>query len=281
MSQDNPNAEVAPAADYLRQRGFQAKVAVVLGSGLSEVVESFDPQESIGYEEIPGFPVSTVAGHAGRLVLARPSIDALVLQGRFHYYEGYPMALLTRPIHVLAALGVETLIVTNAAGGINPVFDPGNLVLIRDHINFMGSNPLIGWSDGGNRRFVDLADAYSPRLRDLARELAPADAVLHEGVLMAFTGPSYETPSEIRLARIAGADLASMSTVPEVIVARLHGIEVLGISCVTNVIATDDAEEPARVSHEEVVAASQRAARHLAALVRAVIGRLPNGSGAA
>ena len=280
MNPKSSMPEIQPAVQLLRERGFQAKIAVVLGSGLSDLVESFDPRESIPYEEIPGFPVSTVAGHAGRLVLTHPSTDALVLQGRFHYYEGYPMSVLSMPIHVLAELGVETLIVTNAAGGINPGFSAGDLVLIRDHINLMGSNPLIGWSDGSNRRFVDLADAYSPRLRKLARAVAPEGATLHEGVLMAFTGPSYETRSEIRLARIAGADLASMSTVPEVIVARLHGIEVLGISCVTNVIAPDDAEDPIRVSHEEVVEASQKAARHLSELLRGTIARLAAEEGA-
>jgi purine-nucleoside phosphorylase len=270
-----PDSRATPAADLLRARRFTGPLALITGSGLGDVVDALDPVDAISYEQIPGFPVSTVAGHAGRLVRATPlgasGPNLLVLQGRFHYYEGYAMEELTLPIHVLRALGVETLVVTNAAGGLNADYTPGDLVLITDHINFMGSNPLIGWSDGTNDRFVDLGNAYSPRLRAMARDAAPPGARLHDGVLMAFTGPSYETRAEIRLARLAGADLASMSTVPEVIVARLLGIEVLGISCVTNVAAADDAPAPESVDHEEVVEASKRASAALATILRGVV----------
>ncbi len=274
-------SDAQAAAKFLKERGFCAPTAVILGSGLGEVVDSLGEKDALGYADIPGFPVSTVAGHAGRLVRAEPVAGApvLVMQGRFYYYEGYPLAELTLPIHALRAVGVEHLVVTNAAGGLNSAYRPGDLVLITDHINHMGTNPLIGIEDGTSRRFVDLGNAYSPRLRGWARELAPTDARLHDGVLMAFTGPSYETAAEIRMARRVGADLASMSTVPEVIVARYLGIEVLGISCVTNLAAPDDAG-PVSVDHQEVVDASGKAAGHLARIVRGVVERLAKeGSG--
>lgn len=266
-------------AEFLKSRGFEAPVAVILGSGLGPVLDAMNPQESVSYEEIPGFPPSGVAGHAGRLVRTNPvdGVDALVLQGRFHYYEGHPLDQLTLPIHVLHEVGVRTLFVTNAAGGLDSAHRPGDLVLITDHINFMGSNPLIGFADPDRSRFVDLGNAYSPRLRAMAREAAPDRTRLHDGVLMAFSGPSYETRAEIRMARLMGAHLASMSTVPEVIVARFLGIEVLGISCVTNVAAPDDATDPVSVDHHEVVEASGKAAEDLGRILLGVMGGLRPG----
>jgi purine-nucleoside phosphorylase len=266
---------VARAAAAL-PREFRPKAAVVLGSGLSGVVEGLGWLE-LPFSSIPGFPRPTVAGHKGILCLSE---RAAIMAGRFHYYEGYPMDDVVLPIFVLREIGVETLVLTNAAGGVNLGYSPGDLVLIKDHINFMGTNPFIGpnprrpdgspfGGEGRGERFFDMGSTYDPALRDLARELGGKD--LKEGVYMAFSGPSYETPAEVRMARALGADLVGMSTAPEAIAAAHLGMRVLGISCVTNMAAGVTGES---LSHAEVVAVGKRVEGELKALVMGLLERL-------
>lgn len=203
----------------------EPKIGLVLGSGLGILAEEIEGAESVDYGEIPHFPVSTVEGHAGRLVVGQlESQPVVAMQGRFHFYEGYGMQEVTFPIRVMKALGVETLIVTNAAGGIHTDFEAGDLMLIRDHLNLMFTNPLIGRNHPEwGVRFPDMSEAYDPLYRQLAKRVAEAEGIpLREGIYAGMTGPSYETPAEIRMLRKMGADAVGMSTVPEVIVAR-HG----------------------------------------------------------
>jgi purine-nucleoside phosphorylase len=222
-------------------------VGIILGSGLSDVVDNLiENPEVITYENIDGFGATSVAGHRGTLSL---SSRAAVMAGRFHFYECGTMDDVVLPAAVLASFGITTLVVTNAAGGISPSFRPGDLVLISDHVNLMGTNPLIGpKTKAASHRFPDMTHVYSAELRDLARSI---DGDLKEGVYAALTGPSYETPAEIRMLGKLGADLVGMSTVPEVIVARSYGVRVLGISTVTNLAAGLSGEE---LDHSEVVA---------------------------
>ncbi|MDX9959101.1 MAG: purine-nucleoside phosphorylase [Spirochaetia bacterium] len=251
--------------------GFRPKAAVVLGSGLSGIVDGLGYQE-ISYSAIPEFPKPTVQGHKGVLCLSGRNA---IMAGRFHYYEGHPMDDVVLPIFVLRAIGVETLILTNAAGGVNREYAPGDLVLINDHINLMGTNPFIGPNPTGpdgkalGDRFFDMGTTYTPALRDLARSCAKRP--LKEGVYAGFTGPSYETPAEVRMAGIMGGDLVGMSTVPEAIAARYLGMKVLGISCVTNMAAgiTD-----APLAHDEVVEVSKRVEAELKSLILDILSRL-------
>lgn len=232
------------------------KIGIILGSGLGGLADLIDEPTSIRYEDIPNFPVSTVEGHAGRLVFGKlQNVDIVVMQGRFHYYEGYPIHDVVFPVRVMMGLGIENLIVTNACGGVNKSFVPGDLMLIKDHINYAGVNPLIGKNlDDKGPRFLDLTWAYDRELLNIARESAKKLSIdLKEGVYMWFTGPTYETPAEIKLASIMGADAVGMSTVPEVIVANHEGIRVLGISCITN-MAAGILDQP--LNHEEVVETS-------------------------
>jgi purine-nucleoside phosphorylase len=219
---------------------------------------------TIEYPSLPHFPRPKVAGHAGQLVLGTMAGKKLmVFSGRFHFYEGRTLTEITYPIHLAAALGVTTLIVTNAAGGINPQFTPGDLMLIEDHINFMGVNPLIGSVDGP--QFTDMTEAYSPRLREkLANAAGKLGITIRRGVYLATTGPSYETPAEIRAFGRIGADAVGMSTVPEVIVARHHEIEVAGISCITNLAAGISGK---KLSHEEVLEVGKASEAKLAKLL--------------
>jgi purine-nucleoside phosphorylase len=251
---------------------FRPRVAVILGSGLSGIATGLGWRE-LPFSEIPGFPRPTVEGHRG---LACLSDKAAVLAGRFHYYEGHPMDDVVLPVFALREIGVETLVLTNAAGGVNLGYSPGDLVLISDHINFMGTNPFIGPNPtvaGQGERFFDMSSTYDPALRELAREVARAEIgrKLAEGVYMAFAGPSYETPAEVRMARILGADLVGMSTAPEAIAAAYLGMRVLGISCVTNMAA---GVTGGRLSHAEVVAAGKGAEAGLKALVMGLLDRL-------
>ncbi|MGI6021065.1 MAG: purine-nucleoside phosphorylase [Lachnospiraceae bacterium] len=236
----------------LEHTSHRPKKAIILGSGLGEYAENLKDADIINYEDIPNFPRSTVEGHKGRFVI---NDDIICMQGRVHYYEGYSMEEVTFPTRVLSLLGVRTLIVTNAAGGINKNFDIGDLMLITDHINFMGMNPLRGANkDRFGVRFPDMSEAYSLRLRETAAKKArELGIVLREGVYIAMSGPSYETPAEIRMAGIMGADAVGMSTVPEVIVAKHCGMEVLGITCVSN-LAAGISEKP--LSMEDVLEAS-------------------------
>jgi purine-nucleoside phosphorylase len=252
--------------------GQGPSTGLILGSGLGAVVESFSGRE-VPYSQIHGFPVPTVEGHAGFLRLGE---RVAIMAGRFHYYEGFSLDDVVLPVFVLHGLGVRTLIVTNAAGGIRRSYSPGDLVLISDHINLMGANPLRGANPSGlGPRFPDMSQAYSPRLREAARATAGAvvalRAPLQEGVYAAFLGPTYETPAEVRLAERMGADLVGMSTVPEVIAARYLGMEVLGISMVTN-MAAGILDQP--LSHTEVMQTAARVAPLLAELLRALIPRI-------
>lgn len=240
-------------------------VGVVLGSGLSDVLDALLAEEpvTIPYGKIDGFATPTVAGHRGVLAL---SDSAAVMAGRFHFYEGHPIDDLVLPVFVLAALGCKTLIVTNAAGAVNASLHPGDLVLIRDHLNLMGANPLIGPADSyPMTRFPDMTYSYSADLRARAREIDPA---LTEGVYAALSGPTYETPAEITMLERIGADLVGMSTVPEVIAARAAGLEVLGISTVTNLAAGKGGTE---LDHAEVVEVGRQIRGRLTTLLRELI----------
>lgn len=232
------------------------KVGIILGSGLGGLADLIENSIKIPYESINGFPVSTVEGHAGQLVLGKlGDKNVVAMQGRFHYYEGYSLQDVTFPIRVMIGLGIESLIVTNAAGGSNKSFNPGDLMVIKDHINFTGQNPLIGRNlDDKGPRFVDMTNAYNKDLINIAKASGSRLGIeLKEGVYMWFSGPTYETPSEVKLASILGADAVGMSTVPEVIVANHENIRVLGISCITN-MAAGILDQP--LNHKEVVETS-------------------------
>jgi purine-nucleoside phosphorylase len=267
------------AAEFLRSRlgTLHPRIAIVLGSGLGAVAEAVETTAILPYAEIPHFPQSTVEGHSGRIVAGYlNNVPVVVMQGRVHFYEGYSPLQVTFPMRVLGRLGIETAILTNASGGISASYRVGQLVLISDHINALGFNPLIGpnearFGDGAKTglRFFDMTEAYSRSLRTLAHEAARAEGFpLEEGVYLATTGPSFETPAEIRAFRAMGADLVGMSTVPETIVARHMGIRVLGISCVTNLAA---GISPTQLSHQEVFEAGSRAQHGLAGLFRRLL----------
>ncbi|MCA9875354.1 MAG: purine-nucleoside phosphorylase [Ardenticatenaceae bacterium] len=249
--------ETAVAAIRQRTR-YMPQVGLVLGSGLSDLANAVKSADVIPYAEIPHWPASTVIGHSGQLVIGQlEGQTVLVQQGRAHFYEGYSPAQVVFPVRVMHALGIHTLIVTNAAGGINRSFEPGDLMLIKDHLNFVGiagNNPLRGPNDERiGPRFPDMTQAYDPALRRLALETAAAQGLkLHEGVYAYVAGPSFETSAELRFLHLIGADAVGMSTVPSVIVARHAGMRVLGISSITNKAILDPTSE-AVVSHEEVL----------------------------
>jgi len=266
---------VQEAARALTGRlGDVPTIAVVLGSGLGAFGESLEPATTIPYGEIPNWPASKVVGHAGKLVAGTcRGRRVLALSGRAHFYEGHSMATVTFAMRVLGQLGVKTVIVTNAAGGINTTFAQGALMLMDDHINLLGTNPLIGPNDDRfGRRFPDMSEVYSKRLRAIAVEAAQAKNIsIEHGVYIAVTGPSYETPAEIRAFRTLGADAVGMSTVPETIVARHMGIEVLGISCISNMAA---GVLPQLLTEEEVIETTGRVRGTFIALLEGVIERL-------
>jgi len=247
------------------------KTAVVLGSGLGEFASRVKGDE-VPFQSLPGFPVPTVAGHSGRFLVGD---SAAIMAGRVHYYEGHPIQDVVLPIFLLHRLGVRTLVVTNAAGGVNRSFSVGELVLIRDHINLMGVNPLRGPNPGQGPRFPDMSTSYTPRLRDLARSVS--EVPLKEGVYAAFPGPSYETPAEIHMLEVIGADLVGMSTVPEVIAASYLGMRVLGISCVTNMAA---GILPRPLDHAEVIRAGKEAGPRFIGLLAGILERLEREPGA-
>jgi purine-nucleoside phosphorylase len=230
--------KIEATANYIKAKSkFNGKVAVILGSGLGSFADSIETEMAISYAEIPNFPVSTVEGHSGKLIIGKYHGKPIIaMQGRFHFYEGYTMQEVTFPIRVFKMLGVEFLLVSNAAGGINHNFEVGDLMMITDHINLFGTNPLIGKND--NRlgpRFPDMSKAYDPTLCEHARMFARRNSIkLHEGVYVGLTGPSFETPSEYRFLHSIGGDAVGMSTVPEVIVAKHAGLIVFGISVITN-----------------------------------------------
>jgi purine-nucleoside phosphorylase len=263
------------AARVIRSKtSEEPRIAIVLGSGLGGFADDFEDAIAIPYEDIPDFKRSTAEGHAGRLVVGKvDNIPVLAMQGRVHYYEGYSLEDVTFPIRVFKLLGVKTLILTNAAGGINIELDQGTLMVISDHLNLMGINPLRGENDDRfGPRFPDMTAVYSPELQELVVEEAHAMGVeLRRGVYAALSGPSYETPAEIVLMRNFGADAVGMSTVPEAIVARQVDIEVLGISCITN-MAAGISDEP--INHEEVMETGNRVRETFTRLLRRVIGRI-------
>jgi purine-nucleoside phosphorylase len=255
-------------------------VGVILGSGLGEFAGALETPTTVRYEEIPGFPRSTVAGHAGTLVCGVVDrVPVAVLSGRIHYYEGHPMAAVVFPARVLARIGCRTVIVTNAAGGINTRFATGDLMLIADHINGFGANPLIGPNDDDlGPRFPDMSDAYRKELRALAQRVAAgANVKLQEGVYLGVHGPSYETPAEIRALRTWGADAVGMSTVPEVIALNHMGVGVIGLSCITNMAA---GVLPKKLDHREVLETTERVKGEVVRFLRALVAAL-GGAGSA
>ncbi|MBI3983548.1 MAG: purine-nucleoside phosphorylase [Gemmatimonadetes bacterium] len=266
---------IRPTVDFLRQRlaTLEPRVAIVLGSGLGGLADSVTDAQRIPYRDIPGFPEATVAGHAGLLVAGGiEGMPVLLQSGRFHLYEGHEPATVALPVRVFAELGIRTLIVTNAAGGLRPTFRVPTLMLIADHINLLWRNPLLGTVVAGEQRFPDMSEPYDRELRAIARRVALSDGiVLEEGVYAGLLGPSYETPAEIRMLMRLGADSVGMSTVPETITARARGMRVLGISSITNLAAGLSARA---LSHAEVMQASELLAGQLQRLVRGVVRQL-------
>jgi len=271
--------QVSEAATFLRDKlgKLSPRVGVVLGSGLGAVADAVRERVIVPYREIPHFPHSTVEGHSGRIVAGRMGgAPVVIMQGRVHFYEGYSLLQVTFPMRVLGALGIKAVVLTNAAGGIDENYSVGQLVLIADHINMMGWNPLVGPNEarfglrrGTGQRFFDMTEAYSKRLRDLAQQAGADEGItLDEGVYLAVSGPSFETPAEIRGYRTLGATLIGMSTVPETIVARHMGIEVLGISCVTNLAAGLSKKH---LSHEEVFETGRLVERRLGGLLERLV----------
>lgn len=263
------------AAQFIRSRDArEIEVACVLGSGLGAFAGQLEDRTVIPYSEIPHFARPTVEGHSGQLVIGGSGGKTVaVMSGRFHYYEGHPLDDVTFPVRVFGRLEIPTLILTNAAGAINTHFAPGTLMLITDHINLMGANPLRGANDERfGPRFPDLSAAYSPALRDLALRAAEENGIrLEQGVYVAVSGPSYETPAEIRMLRALGADAVGMSTVPEAIVARHQGMQVAAISCLTN-MAAGILDQP--LSHEEVVETGNRVREQFASLLASFIAKI-------
>ena len=266
---------VAGAAEVIRRRSkLRPDVAIVLGTGLGALASEIEVEATIPYGEIPGFPLSTVESHTGRLLLGRLAGRTVVaMQGRFHRYEGYDLRQVTFAVRVLHALGAGTLVVSNACGGMHPLWAPGDLVLLSDHINLLGDNPLVGVNDDRlGPRFPDMSAPYDPRLRALARAVAlELGIVLHEGVYVAVPGPNLETRAEYRMLRAMGADVVGMSTVPEVIVAVHEGMRVIGISIITDQ-CLPDALEPAEIGR--IIETATRAEPQLTRLVTTVVERL-------
>ena len=272
--------QVLEAVQTIQTRtSLKPEVGVILGSGLGDLATEIAEPAIVPYADIPHFARSTVKGHAGRLIIGLlENVPVVAMQGRFHLYEGYHLQVLTLPVRVMRQLGAHTLIVTNAAGGVNPAYRPGDFMLIRDHINMpglAGANPLLGPNDerfGG--RFPPLAHAYDAQLRALAHSIAASspEIMLHEGIYTMVGGPNYETGAELRFLRAVGTDAVGMSTVPEVIVARHAGMKVLGLSLITN---TATGNETGEVNHAEVLAAADAVRPRFAALVRGIVREIP------
>jgi purine-nucleoside phosphorylase len=263
------------AARTIRARWSEdVRVALVLGSGLGAFADDLQDSIAIPYDEIPGFARSTVEGHAGRLVLGRVgTVSLAAMQGRFHYYEGYALEEVVFPIRVLGLLGIKSLVLTNAAGGINVAFEQGSLMVISDHLNLMGVNPLRGKNDERfGTRFPDMSEVYARDYQEIAVEEGRGMNIeLRRGIYAALSGPSYETPAEIRMMRTLGADAVGMSTVPEAIIARQMSIKILGLSCITN-MAAGVFDQP--INHEEVIETGVRVHETFKELLRRVIPRL-------
>lgn len=268
-------AKRADAVSFIQgQTSFQPEYLLILGSGLGQLAEEIEVTTTISYDEIPHFPVSTVEGHAGRLIFGELGGKPVVaMQGRFHYYEGYNMHQIAFPVRVAKALGVQTLIVSNACGGVNPIYRRGDIMLIHDHINFLGDNPLIGPNDPElGPRFPDMSEPYTERLIETAETVALDNAIkMHKGVYLAVSGPVLETRSEYRYIRQLGADVVGMSTVPEVIAAVHMGLDVLGISVITDECFPDSLKS---FSHEEVIEAAALAEPNMTQVIIGVLERL-------
>ena len=246
-------SEIDAAANFLRaQFSQQPKVGIILGTGLGGLVNEINIEKSIDYKDIPNFPISTVEGHSGRMIIGTiGAVPVLAMQGRFHFYEGYPMDKVTMPVRVMKRAGINTLFVSNASGGLNPKYKVGTIMIIADHINHFGTNPLIGPNANEfGPRFPDMSETYSKRLIKKAHEIAKEQKIeVEEGVYVGTTGPTFETPAEYKMFRILGGDAVGMSTVPEVIIARHAGMEIFGISIITDSGVPGEIKE---VSHEEV-----------------------------
>ena len=267
--------KIVESTDYIKSKINEIpQIGLILGSGLGVLGDEIENPVKISYDEIPNFPVSTVEGHKGQLVIGKlEGKTVIAMQGRFHYYEGYTMKDITFPVRVMKELGIETIFVTNAAGGSNKSFKPGDLMIITDHINLAGYNPLIGKND--NRlgvRFPDMSSAYNKEYIDIAKKCAKElDINIKEGVYALFTGPVYETPAEVRMASILGADAVGMSTVPEVIVASHSNLKVIGISCITN-MAAGILDQP--LNHEEVIETTQKVKSEFLSLVKSIVSEI-------
>ncbi len=261
-------------ASIIAHRPQRPVLGLVLGSGLGAYADSFLKPTVIPYAQLPHFPSATVVGHSGNLVFGEvEGIPIAALQGRIHFYEGYSLAEVTFPVRVLGSLGIRQLIVSNAAGGINEAFHPGDLMLINDHINLIGTNPLIGSNlDELGPRFPDMSEAYDATMRQIALHVARQKGItMRQGVYLGLSGPSYETPAEIRMCRMLGADAVGMSTVPEVIVANHMGIRVLGISCISNMAA---GILPQKLTHSEVIESNERVKEQFISLLQGIIPHL-------
>lgn len=265
-------AQLKTSAEFiLKQSKYKPEVGLILGSGLGSLADTIEDAEFYNYSEIPNFPTSTVEGHAGRLVIGKLSGKTVIaMQGRFHYYEGYSLEKVTFPVRVMKLLGVSKLIVTNACGAVNKDFKAGDLMVITDHINFSGANPLFGHNiDEFGPRFPDMSEAYNLELRNKVLQVGKNLGIdLKQGVYVMFSGPTYETPAEVKFASIMGGDAVGMSTVPEVIVANHCGIKTVGISCLTN-MAAGILDQP--LNHEEVIETSTRVRSDFIKLMNNVI----------
>jgi purine-nucleoside phosphorylase len=267
--------QIDQAVDAIRKRtSLKPRVGIILGSGLNDLADSVQKADIIPYSDLPNWPVSTVHGHAGRLVIGKlEGQSVLVMQGRVHFYEGYSMSQITLPVRVMLRLGLEMMIVTNAAGGVNPGFVPGDVMLITDHLNLMGmtgANPLMGPNiDELGPRFPDMSQAYNRALMDVARKAAEkSDVALREGVYCGLSGPSFESPADLRFLHMAGADAVGMSTVPEVIVAHHGGMRVLGFSGISNKANLDGSTI---TTHEEVIEAGKIITPKVESIIRGVL----------
>lgn len=262
------------SAQFLKEKSPTVpEIGLILGSGLGVLADEIEDPIKVPYDQIPAFPVSTVEGHAGQLVFGTLQGKSVVaMQGRFHFYEGYSLDKVTFPVRVMKELGVTTLVVTNAAGGVNETFEPGDLMIITDHLN-LGGNPLIGPNDSKfGPRFPDMSEAYTKELRSLAKNVAnELNINIKEGVYVGMTGPSYETPAEIRMLRTLGGDAVGMSTVPEVIVARHSNMKVLGISCISN-MAAGILDQP--LTHDEVIETTEKVKADFLSLVKQIVKKM-------
>ena len=260
--------KIEQTVEYLNNRKtIKPKIAIVLGSGLGGLTEKVEIVDEIPYKEIPNFPVSTVQGHKGTMIFGKLNgVDVVVFNGRFHYYEGYPMDVVTFPQQILPGIGVKTIILSNAAGGMNPSFQVGDIMLIRDHINLFGTNPLLGPNDDTlGPRFPNMSEVYSQQLLKLARQTSEKLNIhLQEGVYLGVTGPCFETPSEYKMFHIMGADAVGMSTVPEAIISHYLGLDIFALSVITDLGVVGKVE---KASHEEVLAAAAKAGPNVVDLI--------------